>query len=90
MRGRVKWFSNKLGYGFIESKNIEKDIFVHFSEIQMDGYKYLMENDIVEFEFDENNNKALNIKIIKTGSQYQNLKLIKKLNTVGGDNEIKG
>ncbi len=65
MRGRVKWFSNKLGYGFIESKNIEKDIFVHFSEIQMDEYKYLMENDIVEFEFDESNNKALNVKIIK-------------------------
>ncbi len=65
MRGRVKWFNNKLGYGFIESNNIKKDIYVHFSEIQMDKYKYLMENDIVEFELDESNNKALNVKIIK-------------------------
>lgn len=78
MRGRVKWFSNKLGYGFIESKNIEKDIFVHFSEIQVDGYKYLMENDIVEFEFDENNNKALNVKIIKKGSQVLNFEVNQK------------
>lgn len=69
MRGRVKWFNNSLGYGFIETENIEKDIFVHFSEIQVDGYKYLMENDIVEFDFDENDNKALNVKIIKTGNQ---------------------
>ncbi len=75
MRGRVKWFSNKLGYGFIESKNIEKDIFVHFSEIQMDEYKYLMENDIVEFEFDKINNKALNVKIIKKGSQVSNFEV---------------
>lgn len=78
MRGRVKWFSNKLGYGFIESKNIEKDIFVHFSEILVDGYKYLMENDIVEFEFDENNNKALNVKIIKKGSQVLNFEVNQK------------
>ncbi len=63
MHGKVKWFSNKLGYGFIESENIEKDIYVHFSEIQMDKYKNLMENDIVEFEYDESNNKALNVKI---------------------------
>ncbi len=78
MRGRVKWFNNKLGYGFIESNNIEKDIYVHFSEIQMDKYKYLMENDIVEFELDESNNKALNVKIIKKGSQASNFKVNKK------------
>ncbi len=78
MRGRVKWFNNKLGYGFIESNNIKKDIYVHFSEIQMDKYKYLMENDIVEFELDESNNKALNVKIIKKGSQASNFKVNKK------------
>ncbi len=78
MRGRVKWFNNKLGYGFIESNNIEKDIYVHFSEIQMDKYKYLMENDIVEFELDESNNKALNVKIIKKGSQASNFEVNKK------------
>ncbi len=78
MRGRVKWFNNKLGYGFIESKNIDKDVFVHFSEIQMDKYKYLMVNDIVEYELDESNNKALNVKIIKKGSQASNFEVNKK------------
>ncbi len=77
-RGKVKWFSNKLGYGFIEAKNIEKDIYVHFSEIQMDKYKYLMVNDIVEYELDESNNKALNVKIIKKGSQASNSEVNKK------------
>ncbi len=88
MRGRVKWFSNKLGYGFIESENIEKNIFVHFSEIQIDDYKYLVKNDIVEFEFDESNNKALNVKIIKRESQVSNFEVNKKLNIIGEDNEI--
>ncbi|MDD5084416.1 MAG: cold shock domain-containing protein [Candidatus Omnitrophica bacterium] len=48
-RGKVKWFSNQKGYGFItpESGN---DVFVHFSAIQGDGFKTLKEGDEVEFE----------------------------------------
>jgi cold shock protein len=48
-RGKVKWFSNQKGYGFItpESGN---DVFVHHSEIQGDGYKSLDEGQEVEFE----------------------------------------
>ena len=47
--GRVKWFNNAKGYGFIEQENGE-DVFVHFSAIQNEGFKSLNENDVVEFE----------------------------------------
>jgi len=47
--GKVKWFSDKKGYGFIESEEGE-DIFVHFSAIQGDGFKTLKEGQAVEFE----------------------------------------
>ena len=50
MRGKVRWFSDKRGYGFIKSKKIDKDIFVHFSQIQEEGYKTLEEGQEVEFE----------------------------------------
>ena len=49
MKGIVKWFSNKKGYGFITGED-QKDVFVHFSGINMDGYKLLKENQVVEFE----------------------------------------
>jgi cold shock protein len=48
-RGTVKWFSNEKGYGFIEREEGE-DLFVHFSEIQVDGYKTLNQGQAVEFE----------------------------------------
>ena len=47
--GKVKWFNGSKGYGFIESEEGE-DCFVHFSEIQMEGYKTLAEGQAVEFE----------------------------------------
>ncbi len=49
-RGKVKWFNNSKGYGFIEQENGEKDIFVHFSAIQGAGFKSLTEGELVEFE----------------------------------------
>lgn len=49
-RGLVKWFNDHKGYGFIEQENGE-DVFVHFSVIEMDGYKTLQEGTEVEFEF---------------------------------------
>jgi cold shock protein len=47
--GTVKWFNESKGYGFIESES-GKDLFVHFSEIQGDGFKTLAEGQAVEFE----------------------------------------
>jgi CspA family cold shock protein len=48
-QGTVKWFSNEKGYGFIEREEGD-DVFVHFSAINMDGYKTLTEGQKVEFE----------------------------------------
>ncbi len=47
--GKVKWFNDRKGYGFIISPD-GKDVFVHFSEIEMDGFKTLKENQDVEYE----------------------------------------
>jgi CspA family cold shock protein len=47
--GRVKWFSNRKGFGFIEREQ-EDDVFVHFRAINQDGYRSLEEGDLVEFE----------------------------------------
>ncbi|MEE2987527.1 MAG: cold-shock protein [Nitrospinota bacterium] len=47
-QGTVKWFNESKGYGFIESDG--KDLFVHFSEIQGEGFKTLKEGQAVEFE----------------------------------------
>ena len=48
-KGKVKWFNDAKGYGFIEQEGGE-DVFVHFSAIQMDGFKTLAEGQAVEFE----------------------------------------
>ena len=48
-RGKVKWFSNQKGYGFITSSD-GKDVFVHYSAIKGDGYKTLEEGQEAEFE----------------------------------------
>ena len=50
--GKVKWFNNDKGYGFIEYSN-EEDIFVHYSAIRQDGYKSLNEGDEVRFDLIE-------------------------------------
>ena len=47
--GKVKWFNESKGYGFIESEN-GQDLFVHFSEIQGEGFKTLQEGQTVEFQ----------------------------------------
>ncbi len=48
-RGKVKWFSDQKGYGFITTES-QTDVFVHHSEIQGEGYKTLEEGQDVEFE----------------------------------------
>ncbi|HQI78678.1 MAG TPA: cold-shock protein, partial [Petrotogaceae bacterium] len=49
MKGTVKWFDAKKGYGFVTGDD-GKDVFIHFSAIKIDGYKKLEENQKVEFD----------------------------------------
>ena len=52
LNGKVKWFSDSKGYGFIEVAG-RKDLFVHFSAIQKEGYKSLAEGEDVVFEIED-------------------------------------
>lgn len=51
-RGKVKWFSNQKGYGFITPES-GSDVFVHYSAIQGDGYKTLEEGQEVDFDIEK-------------------------------------
>ncbi|MFI3264217.1 MAG: cold shock domain-containing protein [Rikenellaceae bacterium] len=65
MTGTVKWFDSKKGYGFVTSEN-GKEYFVHFSGIQSEGFKSLVENQAVEFELANGNKgeQAVNVRIL--------------------------
>lgn len=54
MIGKVKWFNDEKGYGFIEY-NDKQDVFVHYSAVELDGYKTLSEGNIVQYELVETN-----------------------------------
>ena len=62
VKGKVKWFNQKKGFGFIEREG-DKDIFVHYSDINTDGFRTLDENQEVEFEVidDEKGEKAKDV-----------------------------
>ncbi len=64
--GRVKWFNNAKGYGFILSEEGAEDYFAHYSSIEMEGYKTLKAGQSVEFEILEGpkGSHAINIKPI--------------------------
>lgn len=66
MQGKVKWFNNEKGYGFIHYEE-DKDIFVHYSSIMFEGYKTLNENDDVEFDLVETDKglQAKNVRLVK-------------------------
>lgn len=67
-KGRVKWFNNEKGYGFIEiGAEVSEDVFVHYSAIEQDGYKSLNEGDVVEFKLIQTakGNQAINVKEVK-------------------------
>jgi len=69
MQGKVKWFNAGKGYGFISADETGKDYFVHFSAIQIDGFKTLKEGQNVSFDVeadtrDSSKERAVNVTII--------------------------
>ena len=67
-QGKVKWFNNSKGFGFIVPDEGGEDVFAHFSQIQMEGYKTLKTNANVQFDVIDGAN----------GKQAQNIKLVEK------------
>ena len=65
MQGKVKWFNNSKGYGFIEQAEGGGDVFVHYSEIQGQGYKSLDQGETVEFDLVERPKGQQAEKVIK-------------------------
>jgi len=66
LRGTVKWFNNAKGYGFIGPEDGSKDVFVHYSAIQAEGYKALHEGQKVEYEITQGAKglQAANVKLL--------------------------
>jgi len=64
-RGKVKWFNDAKGYGFIQQEAGGPDVFVHFSAIQADGFKTLAEGQEVEFEVQTGDKGLHAVKVLK-------------------------
>jgi CspA family cold shock protein len=66
-QGKVKWFNNSKGFGFIVADEGGEDVFAHFSQIQMEGYKTLKTDELVQFEVvnGPNGKQAQNIQSVK-------------------------
>lgn len=69
MKATTKWFDAQKGYGFVTDLDSKEDVFVHHSNIVMDGFRYLNEGDIVNYELGDGKNgreQAVNVRPILT------------------------
>jgi len=76
LKGKVKWFNGKKGYGFIEREDKEKDVFVHASAVREAGLRFLNEGDELTFEVDngEKGPSAVNLQKAKSNfNKFQNI-----------------
>jgi cold shock protein len=69
--GKVKWFNNAKGYGFIQADNSDEDLFAHYSTIQMDGYRTLKAGQSVQFETKPGDKGTHAINIRPAGQEAQ-------------------
>ncbi len=64
-RGRVKWFSDEKGFGFLEQEG-GQDVFVHHTALEMEGFRSLSEGQEVEFELEQSDRgpRATNVRVV--------------------------
>ncbi len=70
MRGNVTWFHNGKGYGFITPVGGGRDVYVHHTSIVMEGYRFLQQGELVEFDIvkDGYNNKPMAVSVKRLGA----------------------
>ena len=88
-RGVVKWFNDAKGFGFIEHET-GRDVFVHYSVIEADGFKTLKDGEIVEYELKEGDKGLHAARVVRTNPPPSSKKSPKKLGLgrVAGDTEL--
>ena len=76
LKGTVKWFNSKKGFGFIEREDKEKDAFVHASAVKNAGMRFLNEGDKLEFEMEDGPKgpSAVNLKKVEQFLKIKNSK----------------
>lgn len=73
LTGKVCWFDQKKGIGFLTRDDGDGDLFVHFSNIDMEGFKTLKKDDVVSFEIGENHRgpQAVKVKVLKHAAKKE-------------------